>query len=125
MNRVWTDGLPAGVIDRFESRGSTFAYDPGLDQEREVSLTVPFRTASWNSLIRLAPIFEMNLPEGVVRERLRLAFAKATGSFDDIDLLTVVGVHNWDGYATRAWSKIWMRTYRFSRWTRFLPSGEA
>jgi serine/threonine-protein kinase HipA len=39
----------------------------------------------------LAPIFEMNMPEGVLRERLRLAFAKATGTFDDFDLLTIVG----------------------------------
>ena len=37
------------------------------------------------------PIFEMNLPEGVLRERLRLAFAKATGTFDDFDLLGIVG----------------------------------
>jgi serine/threonine-protein kinase HipA len=33
----------------------------------------------------------MNLPEGVLRERLRLAFAKATGTFDDLDLLAIVG----------------------------------
>src|SRR5580704_12615969 len=33
----------------------------------------------------------MNLPEGVLRERLRLAFAKATGTFDDVDLLGIVG----------------------------------
>lgn len=33
----------------------------------------------------------MNLPEGVLRERLRLAFAKATGTFDDFDLLGIVG----------------------------------
>ena len=33
----------------------------------------------------------MNLPEGVLRERLRLAFAKATGTFDDFDLLEIVG----------------------------------
>jgi serine/threonine-protein kinase HipA len=39
----------------------------------------------------LPPIFEMNLPEGVLRERLRLAFAKATGTFDEFDLLGVVG----------------------------------
>ena len=37
------------------------------------------------------PIFEMNLPEGALRERLRLAFAKATGTFDDFDLLAIVG----------------------------------
>jgi serine/threonine-protein kinase HipA len=33
----------------------------------------------------------MNLPEGALRERLRLAFAKATGTFDDFDLLGIVG----------------------------------
>jgi serine/threonine-protein kinase HipA len=33
----------------------------------------------------------MNLPEGALRERLRLAFAKATGNFDEFDLLTIVG----------------------------------
>jgi serine/threonine-protein kinase HipA len=33
----------------------------------------------------------MNLPEGALRERLRLAFAKATGTFDDFDLLAIVG----------------------------------
>ena len=31
------------------------------------------------------------LPEGVLRERLRLAFAKATGTFDEFDLLGIVG----------------------------------
>jgi len=33
----------------------------------------------------------MNLPEGFLRERLRLAFAKATGTFDEFDLLSIVG----------------------------------
>jgi serine/threonine-protein kinase HipA len=33
----------------------------------------------------------MNLPEGFLRERLRLAFAKATGAFDEFDLLSIVG----------------------------------
>jgi serine/threonine-protein kinase HipA len=39
----------------------------------------------------LPPIFEMNLPEGFLRERLRLAFANATGTFDEFDLLSIVG----------------------------------
>ena len=51
---------------------------------------MPVRLASWDS-VWPAPIFEMNLPEGVLRERLRLAFAKATGTFDDFDLLAIVG----------------------------------
>jgi len=52
---------------------------------------MPVRLASWTIDYGLPPIFEMNLPEGALRERLRLAFAKATGTFDDFDLLTVVG----------------------------------
>jgi len=52
---------------------------------------MPVRLPSWDTTFGLAPIFEMNLPEGVLRERLRLTFAKATGSFDEFDLLTIVG----------------------------------
>ena len=52
---------------------------------------MPVRLESWSVSFGLAPIFEMNLPEGVLRERLRLAFAKATGTFDEFDLLSVVG----------------------------------
>ena len=33
----------------------------------------------------------MNLPEGALRAHLMRSFAKATGSFDDFDLLGVVG----------------------------------
>jgi serine/threonine-protein kinase HipA len=49
------------------------------------------RLESWSAPFGLLPIFEMNLPEGALRERLRLAFAKATGSFDEFDLLSIVG----------------------------------
>ena len=52
---------------------------------------MPVRLPSWDVQFGLPPIFEMNLPEGVLRERLRLAFAKATGTFDDFDLLGIVG----------------------------------
>jgi serine/threonine-protein kinase HipA len=52
---------------------------------------MPVRLPSWNAQFGLPPIFEMNLPEGVLRERLRLAFAKATGTFDEFDLLGIVG----------------------------------
>jgi serine/threonine-protein kinase HipA len=39
----------------------------------------------------LAPIFDMNLPEGALRAYLMRSFAKATGTFDDFDLLAIVG----------------------------------
>jgi len=91
MIKVWTDGAEAGLLDRTGDRGSTFLYLPEVIGARAVSATMPVRLASWDVRFGLAPIFEMNLPEGVLRERLRLAFAKATGTFDDFDLLGIVG----------------------------------
>jgi serine/threonine-protein kinase HipA len=91
MIKVWTDGADGGLLDRTGQRGSTFLYVPDAPPARSVSVTMPVRLASWDVAFGLAPIFEMNLPEGVLRERLRLAFAKATGTFDDYNLLTIVG----------------------------------
>ena len=91
MIKVWTDAAEAGLIDRHGERGSTFAYLPGTPAARAVSVTMPVRLESWTVPFGLLPIFEMNLPEGALRERLRLAFAKATGTFDELDLLAVVG----------------------------------
>jgi serine/threonine-protein kinase HipA len=91
MIRVWSDGKYAGALDRYQQRGTAFAYQPDASPERAVSLTMPVRTASWNTPFGLAPIFQMNLPEGVLRARINRLFAKATGTFDDYDLLGVIG----------------------------------
>lgn len=91
MIKVWADAVEAGLLDRHDKRGSSFAYAPGVAAEHAVSVTMPVRVASWDVPYGLPPIFEMNLPEGALRERLRLAFAKATGTFDEFDLLSVVG----------------------------------
>src|SRR6266851_8736181 len=91
MIKVWTDSQKAGMLDRSGERGSSFAYTPESPLTRAVSVTMPVRLPSWDVRFGLLPIFEMNLPEGVLRERLRLAFAKATGTFDEFDLLSIVG----------------------------------
>jgi serine/threonine-protein kinase HipA len=91
MIKVWTDAAEAGLLDHNGERGSTFLYLPDASAARAVSVTMPVRLASWDTSFGLPPIFEMNLPEGALRERLRLAFAKATGTFDEFDLLAVVG----------------------------------
>jgi serine/threonine-protein kinase HipA len=79
------------MLERHGPRGSTFVYQPEAEPRRAVSVTMPVRLASWDTPFGIAPIFEMNLPEGALRERLRLAFAKASGSFDDLDLLAIAG----------------------------------
>lgn len=91
MIRVWSDRQNAGLLDRFGKRGATFSYDTTANPERAVSLTMPVRLASWNVEYGLHPIFEMNMPEGALREQLRLSFAKALGTFDEFDLLSIVG----------------------------------
>ena len=91
MIKVWTGAAEAGLLDRYGERGSTFAYLPHTPEAAAVSVTMPARLPSWSVPFGLLPIFEMNLPEGVLRERLRLAFAKATGTFDEFDLLAIVG----------------------------------
>jgi serine/threonine-protein kinase HipA len=91
MLRVWTDSQRSGLLDRHGPRGTTFVYDPKVARLRAVSVTMPVRTASWDTSHGLAPIFDMNLPEGALRAYLMRTFAKATGTFDDFDLLGVVG----------------------------------
>jgi serine/threonine-protein kinase HipA len=89
--KVWTDAAEAGLLDRFQARGSTFLYLPESLPARAASVTMPVRLPSWDVRFGLPPVFEMNLPEGALRERLRLAFAKTTGTFDEFDLLGIVG----------------------------------
>jgi serine/threonine-protein kinase HipA len=91
MIKVWTDAAEAGLLDRHGERGSTFAFLARTPPARAVSVTMPMRLESWSVPFGLLPIFEMNLPEGVLRDRLRLVFAKATGTFDELDLLSIVG----------------------------------
>lgn len=89
--KVWTDGRGAGLLGPKGVRGTAFAYAAEAGSADAVSITMPIRLASWDCDFGLAPIVEMNLPEGALRERLRMAFAKATGAFDDLDLLAIVG----------------------------------
>jgi serine/threonine-protein kinase HipA len=91
MIKVWTDDAEAGLLDKKDDRGSAFIYLPDTPNQRAVSITMPVQLSSYDMSFGLAPIFDMNLPEGALRERLRLAFAKAIGTFDDFDLLSIVG----------------------------------
>lgn len=91
MIAVWADGMRAGLLGRHGTNGTSFAPDPMAAPTAAVSLTMPIQLASYDIGYGLAPIFEMNLPEGSLREQLRLRFAKATARFDDLDLLSLVG----------------------------------
>ena len=63
--RVHTPSGQSGVL-RFEHGSYAFAYG---ERAEEVSLTMPWKVASYNNGV-LHPVFQMNIPEGYVRERL-------------------------------------------------------
>src|SRR5947209_4386382 len=90
---VFVDHGLIGRLDRSDIDEDTmlFQYRNGVKSLQAVSLTMPVRVDAYDSMGGLLPIFEMNLPEGALKERLRLQFAKAIPEFDDLDLLNIVG----------------------------------
>ena len=71
----------------FEDEKYVFNYlDIAIDV---VSLTMPIRSSSWDSK-KLHPIFQMNLPEGALKEAIVNHFAKIQ-TMDDMNLLKLIG----------------------------------
>jgi len=68
---------PAGVLVREEGLYQ-FACDAKADARSAVSLTMPVRRLPYGHTATLPPIFQMNQPEGFLRERLRNLLAKTT-----------------------------------------------
>jgi serine/threonine-protein kinase HipA len=83
----------AGILARsqIEEDAYLFGYVPDCGDEGAVSLTMPVVRDQYDSMNGLLPIFEMNLPEGALLERLRMQFAKLIPNFDSLDLLAIVG----------------------------------
>ena len=90
---VFVDGVCAGTLCRSEVEIDTFlfGYSPGCEDRHAVSLTMPVVADQYDSMGFLHPIFEMNLPEGALRQKLELMFAKAVKNFDSLTLLEIVG----------------------------------
>lgn len=90
---VFVDRVCAGAISRskFEADTFLFGYTAGCEDRHAVSLTMPVVADQYDSMGFLHPVFEMNLPEGVLRQRLELMFAKAVRDFDALTLLEIVG----------------------------------
>lgn len=90
---VFVGADPVGRLVRSDVEDDTllFGYRDGTAPANAVSLTMPIRADQYDSMAGLLPVFEMNLPEGALRERLRLQFAKTIPEFDDLDLLHIVG----------------------------------
>ena len=83
----------AGLLVRSDLTPDTtlFQYRPDCAPKYAVSLTMPVVRDPYDAMSGLLPIFDMNLPEGALREELLRAFSKSVRDFDDLALLSIVG----------------------------------
>jgi serine/threonine-protein kinase HipA len=90
---VFAGATPAGFLTRSDLAEAEylFGYRAGCPPASAVSLSMPVIADQYDSMGALHPIFEMNLPEGALLERLRLNFAKVVPDFDELQLLEIVG----------------------------------
>lgn len=82
-----------GTLSRSDLELDTFlfGYQKETRVQDAVSLTMPVVADQYDSMGAVHPIFEMNLPEGALLEKLRLIFAKAVPDLDSLGLLAIVG----------------------------------
>jgi len=71
----------------FEEDNYVFNYS--TDTKDLVSLTMPIRNSSWDSK-KLHPIFQMNLPEGALKDVIKNHFSKLQ-TMEDMNLLKLIG----------------------------------
>lgn len=93
MLKVWADDVLSGRLDRDtgDTRRCVFVYDPAANATETVSLTMPSKLAGYEYPDGLHPVFQMNLPEGRLREVLERRFRKTVPGFDELSLLRIVG----------------------------------
>jgi serine/threonine-protein kinase HipA len=88
--QVWVNDTKVGTLDRHGS-GTTFVYDQGVDPADAISLNMPVRTASYDHPYGLLPVFDTNMPEGLLLDNLRRDISKAYGRADAYDILSETG----------------------------------
>jgi len=90
---VYVGPKPAGALYRSDQQPDEFLFEYAerCQEDDAVSLTMPITRAPYDSMGSVHPIFEMNLPEGALLERLRTLFAKTVPNFDNLGLLEIVG----------------------------------
>ena len=93
MLNVWVSKNVIGSVDRHpdEEGDYIFAYHSTLQAGQDVSLTMPYSLESYRYKNGLHPVFQMNLPEGPLRDSLERRFRKSVQNFDQLSLLEIVG----------------------------------
>jgi serine/threonine-protein kinase HipA len=92
MANVFVNRRSVGVLTR-EDPANRFMYGTDVPANLAVSLLMPVNAGPYlaEHAGMLHPVFDMNLPEGALREALNSMFAKALPVFDDLALIEIVG----------------------------------
>ena len=92
MANVFVNRRAVGSLTRDEPV-NRFVYDTEVPANLAVSLLMPVNRTPYlaERAAVLHPVFDMNLPEGALREALNTMFSKALPVFDDLALLEIVG----------------------------------
>ncbi|MDP2751685.1 MAG: type II toxin-antitoxin system HipA family toxin [Rhodocyclaceae bacterium] len=93
MLNVWISRDVVGALDRHrdETGDYVFAYRPTFQPGQDVSLTMPWSLKSYSYKNGLHPVFQMNLPEGRLKESIERMFRKRVQGFDQLALLEIIG----------------------------------
>jgi len=86
---VYTVGESTQLSGWLSARNGNYSFSYHDKATEALSLTMPTRRESYPQA-HLHPIFQMNLPEGALREAIERMTAKQYGS-DDLTLLTILG----------------------------------
>jgi len=79
---VYVDNVLTGTLDQVDLTQYVFSYQGGVDPKKMVSLLMPVRTQSWVHRF-LHPVFQVSLPEGVLRQLLTKNYSKQFPRFGD------------------------------------------
>lgn len=94
MIKVYVKKQLAGSLFKPESNPHNyqFGYDEHCRADAAVSLSMPVVNEQYVSDVsKLHPIFDMNMPEGALAERLHKNFSKIIPNFDALAMLKIVG----------------------------------
>lgn len=86
---IWKNGRQVGELG-YSQNSYLFTYGKNVTDADAISLTMPVSERSYEAQV-LHPVFQQNLPEGMLAEVLRKHFAKVIDLSDDIGFLRLTG----------------------------------
>lgn len=93
MVDVFTQANHVGELFESDITSSKFIFKYGtnIPPQDAISLTMPINNEQYEFWHGLHPIFEMNIPEGILLEQLKRLYRKQIQNFSDLDLLKIIG----------------------------------